>query len=396
MNMTTRGSGSPALVIVKIFAMLAALATAASTGHSQVTSTCIGNVTQYKTDSITISKYAASTRVTMEKRLLANVLEACNSAGAQRSFTTVLADLQRLVKKDTVVVQVPGPTLYCTNGVCSTSPPVVVTPPPPPPPSGSSPVPCSTCTILIDTRAGGAHSIQSANTMSEAMAQIAKANRAGADPLIEFTTNVDGNNTRAFRFLWRATPVGNDVNQRIEPYLNEPTNKATTRLFVQWKHRMGRTVTGGGIGNLGEFFLHNPGELNSGRKMLLLCRFNPADPGSCGARVDQTWSGEITKVGVEGFYGISGASNLECNVTPYFPQAHVGETITVTQYFQAESTSGARNGVIRLWFNDALCMDHANVVTGTEAIGRFQFPSVIRSPYRDGTEYFWDLLVWRP
>lgn len=116
---------------------IAALMPAAA--DAQVTSGCIANVPQYKADSTTIARYAPSSRVTMEKRLLANILEACASAGTQRSLTAVLTELQRIAKPDTVRIQVPGPTLYCVNGVCSTTPPAVTNPTPPPVTGGTVP-----------------------------------------------------------------------------------------------------------------------------------------------------------------------------------------------------------------------------------------------------------------
>jgi hypothetical protein len=68
-------------------------------------------------------------------------------------------------------------------------------PPPPPPPVGpGNPTPDAGSAILLDTRAGGAQSIQQAVTLQDAdvaLRQTDKKWNSGADPGVQVTTNVD-------------------------------------------------------------------------------------------------------------------------------------------------------------------------------------------------------------
>jgi hypothetical protein len=249
---------------------------------------------------------------------------------------------------------------------------------------------------MFDGRAGGAHNLQTATTLSQAQQRLAQVGGEVYGP--DWTTDVDGLGTKAFRVQWRNWNNSPQDQANLITLSPRSGGSAPKQLFVQFKHRMGRTATGGGIGNIGAFAITNeldPGG-NAGRKYLLLLRA-VSDLGGMG-RVDVVWPGPAP-VGVrtEGWYGMStNPGNIPINRSPFNPESYVGRTFTFTYYFQAESTSGARDGIVRMWIDGTLVMEAVNIPTGTWGIDRFQFPDTFRSPKYDMTEYFWDLLVWKP
>jgi hypothetical protein len=111
--------------------------------------------------------------------------------------------------------------------------------------------------------------------------------------------------------------------------------------------------------------------------------------------VDHTWPGPNSTPRFENFGGVAGATNLQFDV-PWNPSAHINETLLVTHYFQAESSVGARDGIVRVWVNGVLLMDKTNIHTGVNGVDRFQFPSVFMAPAINQTEYFWDIVAWTP
>ena len=203
-----------------------------------------------------------------------------------------------------------------------------------------------------------------------------------------FTTNMDGRGTRALRFAW------NPARSCVDDGLTWPVElKAPypTRIYMQWKMRMGRSRTGGGHGALNNFDITNENCGNAGRKMWLTLRDVPGLGGA--GRLDFIWPGPApVQPRFEG-----AVRNLHYNQGRAFqPQDHVGETITHTIYYQAESSNGANDGVVRLWINGQLMMDHTGLDMGTEAFQRFQFPATFRAPAYYQTEYFWDIVAWEP
>lgn len=254
-------------------------------------------------------------------------------------------------------------------------------------------------TLWVDTRSGGANDIQAAGvtTLAQAITAMSSTGRyienGGG---FAFTTNVDGAGTHALRVDlngWGGTPQ--DGGATLITYIQTAN---PTELYVQWKHWMGATATGGGNGAVGVFDITNendPGG-NAGRKYLLHLR-DVADGGSYG-RVDHVWAGPTpVNVRTEGFYGISpNPGDLGLNVQSFDPEAHIGEIITFTHYFKAASSAGASDGIIRVWYNGVLCAEHTSVRASNEGIDRFQFPSTFRSPKQTQTEYFWDFVAWTP
>jgi hypothetical protein len=256
------------------------------------------------------------------------------------------------------------------------------------------PVPSGT--IVVDTRKGGPQSIQNVATMTEALAAIQSSPlvRLAENDWMKFTTDLDGNGTRAFRAEWNdwgGVPGGQ--GRRIRTYFAQPPKQ----LYIQWKHWMGRTPTGGGIGAIGAFDATN--ELdpsgNASRKYLIMPRAVPG-LGNTG-RADFVWTGPSPVKAHWNFVNLTpnpGSKGL--NRSAFDPEAHYNEVITFTMYFQAESFPGASDGILRIWYNGVLRAEWLNQPTGDVAIDRFNMSDTFQSPIQDQTEYFWDLVVWLP
>jgi hypothetical protein len=271
---------------------------------------------------------------------------------------------------------------------------VVITASAPSPPSGQDPAP--TGTIILDTRKGGPQSIQKATTIAEALSAIQSSPfvRLAENNWMNFTTDLDGNGTRAFRAEWRdwrGKPGGQ--GRRVRVYFAKPPK----RLYIQWKHWMGRTPTGGGIGRIGEFDVTNQFDPNgnAGRKYLLMPRAVPG-LGNRG-RADVVWAGPAPVKVQWNFVNLPPwRGNRSLNRSPFDPEAHYNKAITFTMYFQAESSPGASDGILRIWYNGVLRGEWLSQPVGDTAIDRFNMSDTFQSPIQDQTEYFWDLVAWLP
>jgi uncharacterized protein YjdB len=301
--------------------------------------------------------------------------------------------------------------------------------PPPPTPSGM-PVPQPGNVVFLDTRAGGAHSIQSAaiTTVQQALSAGASANLgAGAGGYtgpgalgfgrVDFTTDVDGRGTNAFRFNWTraagnpggcggaedADPANdgtyNAVSQhsqylRFDPLLNGPGRE----VYLTYSLWAGRTATGGGTGTdaVGTF-QHQA--LTGGHKMLVWFRRNAAGTGS-------TSAGRITATAGDGTRGVELHWQGEEGGSPSVPDQYGSPAFDLNQYrnqvvtvayrFRAESALGARDGIVQQWMNGRLVLDLHNAGTAHTGWSAAQIggPTWICVP-QDQTMYVWDVVAWR-
>ncbi|MEX2284709.1 MAG: Ig-like domain-containing protein [Gemmatimonadota bacterium] len=257
-------------------------------------------------------------------------------------------------------------------------------------PQTGDPRPDASDLILIDSRTR----LQQATTRGEAECAIRASpctpnpalNTPGLDTAhFALSLNMDGNGTRALRVTWKKPATfgdccGGGYQQPVIP-------GAPKEVYIQWKHRLGRTSTGGGIGALNSFAINNPLDPvgNAGRKVMLLLRDVP-DMGGSG-RIDYLYQGGTGVQVTLGFKGL--------NKGPFQPDQMVGQTIIQTIYAKAESSADSNDGVLRLWVNGQLVLDHIGDFDPW-GIHRIQFPSTYRSPAQDQTEYLWDLIVWQP
>jgi len=251
------------------------------------------------------------------------------------------------------------------------------------------PVPAGLDAILVDARA----SQQAFTTLAQAQAGVPLTDPGNLDHFF-WTTDMDGAGTHALGFQ---VPSSGGVCQDDGGHFTIPLPGNPTRVFFQWKQRLGRTATGGGLGAIGSFVINNAACGNAGRKEVLFAR-DVADLGGAG-RIDYTWPGPAPAIPrFEGFYGTpAGASDYGPNQGwTFYPQEHVNETITQTLYVQAESAPGAGDGMVRLWINGRLLIEATGLALGANGMNRLLIPATFRAPAQDQTEYFWGFVVWAP
>lgn len=297
-------------------------------------------------------------------------------------------------------------------------------------PAAGTPVPQAGDVVFLDTRAGGAHSIQASavTTLQQALAAGAPANLgAGASGYtgpgalgfgrVDFTTDVDGRGTHAFRFNWTraagnpggcggkedADPANdgtyNAVSQhtqylRFDPLLNGPGRE----VYLTYRLWAGRTATGGGTGQdaVGTF---DHQSLTGGHKMLVWFRRNATGTGS-------TSAGRITATAGDGTRGVELHWQGEEGGSPSVPDQYSNPAFDLNQYrnqvvtvayrFRAESALGARDGIVQQWMNGRLVLDLRNAGSAHTGWSAAQIggPTWICVP-QDQTMYVWDVVAWR-
>lgn len=284
------------------------------------------------------------------------------------------------------------------------SPPPPASEPPPssPPPADPSPGeigPQPGDRILVDLRAP----LQQANSLEEALARSgARFYEVGGSEGPAFTQNFDGQGTRAIRFDWRQST--GERSNLIVAHLPTPRPK---RLFVRAKIWLGRTVTGGGIGEIGSFRVTQNEKLGYGMKRFRFLRKLPDSDGAHRS-FDLIWPGgnpayQILTEGGGNFPEIEGENNSlrpdamhENRGTPFRPESHIGQVIDVIFYMQAASGRDVPDGVVRQWVNGVLRFEHAGTLFDEYEFDRVQWPMIINAPVQDQSEYWWDMVFWSP
>lgn len=240
--------------------------------------------------------------------------------------------------------------------------------------------------ILFDARG----SLQQATTLGDALRLFGI--NAETRQRWAFTTNMDGAGTNALRVDWRAwsgsrcTPIAANL-----PYTFPTPYPAA--VYVQWKQRLGRTATGGGLGTIGSFQVHNSACGNGGRTVWRVLRDNAG--ATAHGRAAVIWPGPQPvepKVSVHG-YSITAAGNQGWS---HRPQDNVGKAVEYTVFLRAATSPDARDGVIRLWVDGRLLVERTDLALGADAFRRFNFPTVFLAPARAQSEYFWDIVAWAP
>ncbi|MEX2284962.1 MAG: Ig-like domain-containing protein [Gemmatimonadota bacterium] len=264
-------------------------------------------------------------------------------------------------------------------------------PPPPPPPTGTNPIPDANDLIVIDSRI----TLQSATNLQEMWSAVLgrsqpnEPTHAGlqTDPW-SLAFDIDGRGTNAVRRTWRAYCCGDrDGNGAIEAHMGA-FGSAPKEVFIQWRQLLGRTSTGGGIGGIGAFQVHNPADVghNAGRKNFLVLRDVPGQPWSGSDRFDYLWYGS-------GGIAVGLGNNVPAST--FSPQQQVGTVMLHTLHLRAASRSGAADSREALYVNGVLIKERIGALNEW-GFQRTQFPATFRSPAIDMTEYFWDLLIWQP
>ena len=253
-----------------------------------------------------------------------------------------------------------------------------------PPTPGRDPMPGSSDRILFDART----TLQQATSESQAKSLFVYTSGN-----IHFTPDVDGRGTKALRADYNAyNGRCSDTGAQMQAVFPTPAPK---ELYIQYKTLIGRTPTGGGVGQIGRFQITNPNcgtGGNAGAKRLLVTR-DVTDQGNRG-RTDLLWPGPapaIPRMAIDTENWSAGA-----NLVHIDPQEYQGQVMVWTVYYRAESRVGARDGVIRAWFNGDLIMEHTNVPLRPEGFRAFSMPATFNSPMYDQSEYFWDIVAWEP
>jgi hypothetical protein len=227
------------------------------------------------------------------------------------------------------------------------------------------PVPTSTSKVFFDTRPGGAQDYQKLNSLQEALAVWTNGYRGP----VAWTTNMDGNGRHALRWDWSSSPTEQDgVVERSLP-------SVTGRMVTSWKIHLGRTSTGGGVGNVGYYGLNNGG----GTKRFLWLRQDGT------YRIYLVWrdypSNDYNTFAID---GVSWNSN-PISGNPY---AYVGQEQRWTVEMVLPNT-------IRAWVNGVKVLDQSNANLGTTPFTSIQTPATMNYPAAAMSEYWYDVVVWQ-
>ena len=241
----------------------------------------------------------------------------------------------------------------------------------------------STDRVLVDSRAG----LQSASTLSEGLAAI---HATESNPRYwAFTTDVDGSGTHALRIDWPRTGRGcATITPRVS--INLPT-PSPTRIMVTWKHRLGRSPSGGGVGGINEFTLAN----------------RSCDPRHSFLRLYRDYGGwddanyvDLRSMTANGTLEVL-VPDLSLKLDPNdgwsFPLTqHIGEVLWFALYVEAESGRRTNDGRIRLWMNGRLLSDYQSLHIAPAAFAHLRLPMGSTAPMQPQSEYIWDLRVSAP
>ena len=237
--------------------------------------------------------------------------------------------------------------------------------------------------VLVDAR----EALQQATTLVQAIESWGARLDAVSGVRVRLADDVDGAGTSALRFDWHGERKGCEERS---PSVGVPLPRPyANRIYIKWKQRLGRSRTGGGLGEINSFVIPSTrcDELD-GRFVWTVSR-----DASSGRRVDLRWRGEDEPRPVLNVKrtAVLAESNQGWD---FLPGAHTGEVIVQTLYVQAESQPGAADGVLRLWVGDRLLIERTNLAMGSEAFRRMHFPWTMAAPPRNQTEYYWDMVSW--
>jgi uncharacterized protein YjdB len=386
---TVSGSG----VVTAVAAGSAAI-TAASEGQRGTATVTVTPAPPAPVASLTVTPATASVLPGQTVQLSATIRDASGNVLTGRTITWTSSALSIAAVDGTglVTALVAGPaTVTAMSEGKSASAGIAVNVLPPPPSSGD-PAPAAGATIYRDTRPGGAQDLQAAvvTTLGQADGLLGAVNMTNPYGAWDFTTNLDGQGRHAYMVKWSGVGANCPIDAIATRIIYFPT--APTHVFYQWKQWMGRTATGGGIGTVGDFTINNPNCNNSGRKMWLAYR----TPDDANGRVDYVW--HPAGLDLESWYGITpNPGTIFQNLGRDFnPEQAIGQVNTYTLEYQAESAPGASDGLVRLWVNGVKRMEYLRAPTGSQGFGEIEFPTMMRAPLRDQTEYFWDVVIWTP
>ena len=238
--------------------------------------------------------------------------------------------------------------------------------------------------ILIDTRT----KLQEATSRAQAIQSFGQAN---AGWLWYFTTNVDGQGTNALRIDWPKRPRNSCSYQTTTLSVPLPA-PAVNQLVIQWKHRLGRTATGGGFGEIGQFSLVDHG-CPDGRH---LTKVTGQSTGDAAQQMTYQWTGGAPPIAPLVIRPGAQPLRIDALAPAVDFQSYVGRTVTQTLLAVAESSPGASDGIVALWIDAQLVLAKTGLPLAVSQFNRIVFAG--RSPLarQRQSEYFWDVVVWKP
>ncbi len=252
--------------------------------------------------------------------------------------------------------------------------------------NGSSSEPTPSGTIVFDSRSGGAQSFQSANSISDVRAYFTKDQGQGAGEIVDgvhghwdFTTNYDGNGKHALRVDWTANPGTESQASSIFYY---PTS--INQLYWTVTIHLGRTATGGGLGTVGSF---SPVTTGGGMKRLLFLR-NKDDGTDRTYWVWQTSAATAPQ---------SSMSIDNRNFNDYFQvDLGIGVDVRWTGRIVPASSSTAKDGIVQVWRNGVLVLNDQAAAIGNLPFSEKEMAATRFNCTQNESEYWTDLVVWRP
>src|SRR5687768_12142759 len=244
-----------------------------------------------------------------------------------------------------------------------------------------APSPGTNDAILFDSRT----TLQRATSLTQALALF---DQPSGVRYWSFTPNVDGSGTNALRVDW---PIGSNsrcIRATAELSANIPVPHSG-EIVVEWKQRLGRSSTGGGVGSIGQFAIGSPKCYDGGRTV---GQFFRAGAATTAAEADELYWGPH-----KGWYPqllLSSGGSLQPNHWEWDPHASTGRTIRQTLSLKPESSPGAGDGEVRHWVDGRMLWEHTGLSLGAETLRRFVFPGLMHLPAKRQSEYFWDIVIW--
>ena len=272
---------------------------------------------------------------------------------------------------------------------------------------GSDPSPQTGDVIVLDFRAGGNKDLQACPDRACAVTKI-----GFLTSNVQFTTNFDGNNTRALVFPWvlnngQASCTGN-VGSQQDMFIETGANvTGPADIYLQYKIWMGRTATGGGTGTVGSYSNVNLGGGTPGGHKWWVWFRTPA--GNSDGRLTGEQSPTLWKMITTPYPGYTGpapGADNSIGEVHYFgtdvttgawnPDANLNKVNVLTYHIRSETANNAQNGLMEVWANGALVQAKSNLYTSPLGFQILQIggPTWICPP-QDQTHYVWDILVWR-
>lgn len=260
--------------------------------------------------------------------------------------------------------------------------------------------------VYRDWRAGGINDIQAAGVTT--LAQAKTAGGCSVDTNVAgFTLDVDGSGSiHAYRFEWPAAPT-QQITQMVEVGPGSTPNEPPSGQSCYWtfKRWYGRTATGGGVGNIGDY--NDVGALAGGHKQFVCYRVPGGAPTNRIVMELGTYGDALDVEGGSGNYpnsppyppdfgfpdtGFISAINLE---PIYVPANEHNKIQRLTFQMKPESAPMAKDGILRAWYNGVLCAQLLDCYTSIYSQLSIQLGGpTFRGPQIQMTDYAWDYCKW--